>query len=964
MNSRNTIRHIILQSVMWLFVCTAHAQTMREQLINYLDNYTRTEQLLKRSKLDSLVVDTTTQHIRVYVSGGFMEQYFTDEVVEDVYAHIRSFVPDSLSTYPLTVITDRQPIEQLVPNTIRKGAIDKSRIWQSEYKGQPWVHNANTPLLATKGLEGSHIALWHSHGTYWKQEKKSWTWQRPHLFCTTEDLFSQTFVIPYIIPMLENAGAVVYTPRERDWQNNEVVVDNDAPEKNGLYQEEGRWHTCDSAGFAHLKETYYMGDHPFSDGTARYASTTQSNHPHDLITWIPDIPEDGQYAVYVAYQTLPNSVDDATYTVVHRGVRTEFTVNQQMGGGTWVYLGTFEFAKGKTAENCVQLTNFSRHDGMVTADAVRFGGGRGNIARGAANPDNSYLGFTTSGMPRWAEASLYYAQWAGMPDSVYNHFQSDHDYNNDMWSRCESLNTLGGGSPYIPNRPGRRVPFELSMAFHTDAGFSRTGDLTGTLAICTALPDFYEGKTDAGISRLSSYDLTSTIQYNLTTDMKSWNWRVRQVWNRNYCETREPQVPSIILEMLSHQSFDDLCFGYNPHFKFDFCRSVYKSIVKYIATMHQRSYVIQPLPVHNFAITLNDQDRWANLTWEPTPDPLEPTANPTQYIVYTRVDDGDFDNGKVVNGTSYLAPLEKGKLYSFRIAAMNDGGISFPSEVLSAYAAPQNTGTILIVNAFTRLEGPQQISTETNQGFDLDTDPGVPYGKFAGFCGRQITFDKTNMGSELTTGTGYSGSELEGTIMMGNTFDYTALHGRGIAQLRNHSFCSCSEEALNAKVIVPKEYAMIDVIYGVQKQFKPETDRLLRNYTQQGGRLLISGANLGTANTQDFNSSIFQSFSSSVLTDKSITGVNGSNLDFTIYREMNPYSYAVPRITSISPLPQSEESKGTSFAMLQYSNNQPAGIAYDGSDYKAVVIGFPIESIRESDSRNALMRAVTNFLCK
>ena len=964
MNSRNTIRHIILQSVMWLFVSTAHAQTMREQLINYLDNYTRTEQLLKRSKLDSLVVDTTTQHIRVYVSGGFMEQYFTDEVVEDVYAHIRSFVPDSLSTYPLTVITDRQPIEQLVPNTIRKGAIDKSRIWQSEYKGQPWVHNANTPLLATKGLEGSHIALWHSHGTYWKQEKKSWTWQRPHLFCTTEDLFSQTFVIPYIIPMLENAGAVVYTPRERDWQNNEVVVDNDAPEKNGLYQEEGRWHTCDSAGFAHLKETYYMGDHPFSDGTARYASTTQSNHPHDLITWIPDIPEDGQYAVYVAYQTLPNSVDDATYTVVHRGVRTEFTVNQQMGGGTWVYLGTFEFAKGKTAENCVQLTNFSRHDGMVTADAVRFGGGIGNIARGAANPDNSYLGFTTSGMPRWAEASLYYAQWAGMPDSVYNHFQSDHDYNNDMWSRCESLNTLGGGSPYIPNRPGRRVPFELSMAFHTDAGFSRTGDLTGTLAICTALPDFYEGKTDAGISRLSSYDLASTIQYNLTTDMKSWNWRVRQVWNRNYCETREPQVPSIILEMLSHQSFDDLCFGYNPHFKFDFCRSVYKSIVKYIATMHQRSYVIQPLPVHNFAITLNDQDRWANLTWEPTPDPLEPTANPTQYIVYTRVDDGDFDNGKVVNGTSYLAPLEKGKLYSFRIAAMNDGGISFPSEVLSAYAALQNTGTILIVNAFTRLEGPQQISTDTNQGFDLDADPGVPYGKFAGFCGRQLTFDKTNMGSELTTGTGYSGSELEGTIMMGNTFDYTALHGRGIAQLRNHSFCSCSEEALNAKVIVPKEYAMIDVIYGVQKQFKPETDRLLRNYTQQGGRLLISGANLGTANTQDFNSSIFQSFSSSVLTDKSITGVNGSNLDFTIYREMNPYSYAVPRITSISPLPQSEESKGTSFAMLQYSNNQPAGIAYDGSDYKAVVIGFPIESIREADSRNALMRAVTNFLCK
>jgi len=27
-------------------------------------------------------------------------------------------------------------------------------------------------------------------------------------------------------------------------------------------------------------------------------------------------------------------------------------------------------------------------------------------------------------------------------------------------------------------------------------------------------------------------------------------------------------------------------------------------------------------------------------------------------------------------------------------------------------------------------------------------------------------------------------------------------------------------------------------------------------------------------------------------------------------------------------------------------------------------VGFPIESIRETDSRNALMRAITNFLCK
>ena len=53
-----------------------------------------------------------------------------------------------------------------------------------------------------------------------------------------------------------------------------------------------------------------------------------------------------------------------------------------MGGGTWVYLGTFEFDKGNSINNSVVLTNHSSHRGIVTTDAVRFGGGMGNIVRG------------------------------------------------------------------------------------------------------------------------------------------------------------------------------------------------------------------------------------------------------------------------------------------------------------------------------------------------------------------------------------------------------------------------------------------------------------------------------------------------------------------------------------------------------------------------------------------------------
>ena len=115
------------------------------------------------------------------------------------------------------------------------------------------------------------------------------------------------------------------------------------------------------------------------------------------------IPETGKYAVYVTYQTLPGSVSDAKYLVFHKGGVTEFLVNQQIGGGTWVYLGTFEFDKGTNDYGMVVLSNESRQKGVVCADAVRFGGGMGNISRGGK----------TSGLPRYLEGARYAAQWSG-----------------------------------------------------------------------------------------------------------------------------------------------------------------------------------------------------------------------------------------------------------------------------------------------------------------------------------------------------------------------------------------------------------------------------------------------------------------------------------------------------------------------------------------------------------------------
>ena len=67
----------------------------------------------------------------------------------------------------------------------------------------PWVENKSLPYQPTNGLQGRHLCVWASHGNYFDQNEDHWRWQRPALYGTTEDLFTQTIVIPYLIPMLE-----------------------------------------------------------------------------------------------------------------------------------------------------------------------------------------------------------------------------------------------------------------------------------------------------------------------------------------------------------------------------------------------------------------------------------------------------------------------------------------------------------------------------------------------------------------------------------------------------------------------------------------------------------------------------------------------------------------------------------------------------------------------------------------
>ena len=137
-----------------------------------------------------------------------------------------------------------------------------------DYKGKPWVSNESKPNEIKHGLAGRHISLWASHGRFYDADKGRWRWQRPNLFCTTEDLFTQTIVVPYLIPMLQNAGAIVFTPRERDWQMNEVIIDNDdkLPVTNYFeFNDKYSWQDAGVRAFAH-----HPGDHAGGENRPRH----------------------------------------------------------------------------------------------------------------------------------------------------------------------------------------------------------------------------------------------------------------------------------------------------------------------------------------------------------------------------------------------------------------------------------------------------------------------------------------------------------------------------------------------------------------------------------------------------------------------------------------------------------------------------------------------------------------------
>ncbi len=932
------------------------------------------------------VVDAGNR-LTLYASIGMSYYPFRPENVTAIYDSIRSLLPASLARRRLSLVTDKHPIEELIPRIYRSGS--RSKGFTNE-AARPLVTRFSSPVRPTRGLAGRHIAMWQSHGRYFDQQENRWKWQRSRLWETCEDLYTQSYVLPYLVPMLERAGANVLLPRERDTQCEETIADNDpgvdAGSSYAEYTGARRWFDA-GEGFAHRRDIYTECQNPFAEGTARGVQTVTDGR-ESRAEWSVEIPASGEYAVYVSYKSMERSAEDALYTVRHLGGESRFAVNQTMGGGTWIYLGTFRFAAGRNPAVVALSNRSSKKNRIVTADAVRIGGGMGNIARTPAEEfrtsDTEYV-CEPSGYPRFCEGSRYWLQWAGFPESVYRQKEGLDDYTEDYMSRAHWVNALMGGSERLPDEEGLRIPIDMALAFHSDAGTRRTDETIGTLGIFFTQEN--KGRFEGGASRYLSRDLTDMVMTQIVDDIRATyepDWRRRGLWNRSYYEARVPAAPTMLLELLSHQNFADMRYGSDPRFKFLVSRAIYKAILRFVSFQYDRPCTVQPLPVRNFSAVFTDHDNEVRLRWRPTDDPLEKSAVPTGYVLYTRCGDGDFDNGRALNDTTAVVRLEPGVLYSFRVTATNAGGESFPGETLSAAYLPQPKGRVLVVNGFDRVSAPLSIQGDSIAGFYRRLDSGVADRYDISFIGEQRVFDRRLTESdndEEALGSCYTDYATE--VIGGNTFDYPRLHGESILKA-GYSFCSTSAAALSAGDVDMEEYFFMDLILGKQRAvemgrgtsghafqtFPQGLQRALRKFTASGRSLFVSGSfiatdpwlsSAATDSDRDFVRSVlhyaYRGGRASRRGEARVVPSAARMARERIYFNTEPCRdfYPVEAPDALAPVQEG-------FTVMRYDNgDQTAAVGYSGH-YRSLAMGFPFEAIVDASQRDRLMAEIMKFL--
>ena len=541
-----------------------------------------------------------------------------------------------------------------------------------------------------------------------------------------------------------------------------------------------------------------------------------------------------------------------------------------------------------------------------------------NVLSPRAGLDERHPGL--SGMPRWTEGARYWLMHQQADSTLWDLYDGN-EYKDDMKSRGLWVNSL-------------ETDVDLCVALHTD-GLDSGDDSTivGTLVIYTAKDD--DGNTvlrDGKDRERSNRNLGDWIQTQLTEDLRTLapEWTRRQLKEANYCESRVPVVPSIILELLSHKNMADMRYGLDPAFRFAACRAVYKGILRYL---NGKEAVVQPLPVHEMAIAPDGTIRWTAPI-----DSLEPSATPTYYMVYVRADEGEWDVQQVEKKTELKLNLQRGVQYDCYVVAGNDGGLSMPGPMVSAYLAPDEKAPMaLIVDAFDDVYGPDWFADSTFAGivpgtYACESDFSCAY------IGEQWDYRRASLWTnDDNCGWGACYRDHAGQLTVGNTRDWAMRHGRALRQMKI-SYVSTTAGLMTEP---DERFKMVDYICGRQRRPLGEPQKaMLAAYLAKGGRLLLSTDHFSAIDPQWAARNLHASFYAARATRSGrIVGKRHYQLLLTPNEEQ--LFTCTPEGLKIA--------EGASVMATYRDMRCPAAVGFKGPKNKTLVFGFPLEAVTDFD---------------
>ena len=519
-----------------------------------------------------------------------------------------------------------------------------------------------------------------------------------------------------------------------------------------------------------------------------------------------------------------------------------------------------------------------------------------------------------SGRPRFEESARQYARFQGHPP-------------------CREDVTVR--PIYTEWELSKGLPSEINNAvfvsFHTNAGGGTGTESYRYNGLGSSQPNITPGSTE----------LRDSIHKQVIADLRAgWRstWTDRGVKTSNLGELRELHtIPGTLLELAFHDHTRDAADLKEPEFRRMAARAVYKGILKFFNGRDGSPRNFLPEEPTQVAAR-NIEHAKILLSWKPPVTGGIYGDPATGYRVYVSENGRGFANAINVTDTTYIFKGRPDKTYFFKITAVNAGGESFASGVVAAHTphpghSPKHQPIkYLLVDGFNRLDASAML----------------------------LKFESSALGNVRRM-----------VLNSMNNYSYMVEHGNGLASC-DVAFDGVQNDMLASGKLELSKYFALDWYVGEEttagKSLDSTERSLLKRYLDKGGRLLISGSeigwDLGRAASANADTNFYKDYLKAVYVSDGAGTYNFNGTNGFFNGGSGTYGNGVNGAYNVD-FPDVIDSTGGSEIVLNYTNGAGtgAGVGYKGH-FRVLYFGFPIEAIIDDNVRNNLICQSVDYLSK